>query len=282
MDCLRRKIENRFPANDLMSIEISLMGCAYCKKRQNKENVDKYLRLLIEPMLISQRRSKHSIIRAFGSTLLEETAELFEKPNDPEKDIASFQEDLIHVTKKEVALRVCVEKVKPYVFLKALARLYYSENYDFVFVLSFVYACSHIVITGHGLRSIIYYGKELFFDLGVSLDEGMTECFTLDVMRASSKGDNDLVQDIKETDFNYEDSFLYFTETRFFRKLCETIEVGINDFMAQAFAGSAIKYLYNEMKDCDPCLFYELFKYTDEQNWKVANEILKKVKEGAM
>lgn len=278
MDCLRQKIEKTFPVDDLRSTEISLMGCAYCKKRQNKENVDKYLRLLIEPMLISQRRSKNSLMRAFGSTLLEETAELFEKTEDPEKDIESFQEDLIRVAKREVTLQVCVEKVEPYVFLKALARLYYSENYDLVFALSFVYTRTHIIIRGHGLRSIIYYGKDLFFDLGVSLDEGMTEHFALEVMKSSLESDSECSQDTGVTDLDYEDSHIYFTEVRFFRKLCKTIGVSTKEFFAQSFAGSAIEFLYKAMKDYNPCLFYELLKYTDEQNWKVANGILKKIK----
>ena len=97
-------------------------------------------------------------------------------------------------------------------------------------------------------------------------------------MKTSLESDNELVKDVGETDLNYEDSFLYFTETRFFRKLCETIGVSISDFMAQSFVTSAVECLYDEMKDCNPCLFYELFKYTDEQNWKAANGVLKKIK----
>ena len=106
----------------------------------------------------------------------------------------------------------------------------------------------------------------------------MTEHFALEVMKSSLESDSECSQDTGVTDLDYEDSHIYFTEVRFFRKLCKTIGVSTKEYFAQTFAGSAIEFLYKAMKDYNPCLFYELLKYTDEQNWKVANGILKKIK----
>lgn len=51
--CLRNEIEKRLPTDDKFTIALILSCCSYCKKIQNRTELDKYSKLFIEPLWIS-------------------------------------------------------------------------------------------------------------------------------------------------------------------------------------------------------------------------------------
>lgn len=299
-NCLRCKIESAFPIEDVFLTELILLGCDFCKKTQENKEINQYTRLFIEPLLISQRKHDSAFMRMLGSYMLEKTAEAFPSCSDLEKEIKAFFASLANSVQKNVALRQAVKSVSPHVFLKTLARLYFNEQYDTMFHLACCYALENMHMSLGGLRTRIYYQNEIFFDLGVSLDEGMTEHVTLEMMKLlsekcfeeykqeSKNAQESDTEKIKENLLSevarlkdpskYDDSEAYFFEVRFFRKLCESLNIDAKEFTSRALIESATHVLYKYTKNFDPCVFYDLFKTTDEQKWKDAYNILKEMR----
>ncbi len=63
--CLRNEIEKRLPTDDKFTIALILSCCSYCKKIQNKTEVDKYSKLFIEPLWISLKKDEHALEPVF-------------------------------------------------------------------------------------------------------------------------------------------------------------------------------------------------------------------------
>ena len=266
--CLRNEIEKRLPTDDKFTIALILSCCSYCKKIQNRTEVDKYSKLLIEPLWISLKKDEHALMRAIGSNILENTAKLF-TASDNEEDEMQY---IISAVKKSVSsgsnkyLIDCLSQVSPSTYLRLMARWHFYQISDAAFAMALCFFSAKANICYMAFRTQFIYedNNEVFFDIGVSLDEGCTEYLTQELMNSS---DEDRMADA------------YYFEVEFYKNIIKQYGIGKREEGKIMFTNGGPLFLYEHTKKADKCSFYDLFQLSDNQDWRKVYQILREIKE---
>lgn len=266
--CLKKEIEKRLPTNDKFTIALILFCCSYCKKIQNKTEIDKLYKLLVEPLWISLKKEKHALFRAMGSNVLENTAKLFKNSDNEQKEMYC----IIEATHKAAStgdnryLIECLSQVSPNAYLKLMARWHFNEIYDAAFATALCYLSAKVNICYMAFRTQFIYkdDNQVFFDIGVSLDEGCVEYLTQEMVKSSERkcmGD------------------AYYFEVEFYKNIKKQFDLNKQAEGKVIFSHGGPTFLYDHTKNVDKCLFYDLFYLSDNQNWRGVYQLLKNIKE---
>lgn len=266
--CLKREIEKRLPADDKFTIALILFCCSYCKKIQNKTEIDPLYKLFGEPLLISLKKDDLALFRAMGSNILENTAKQFKSPKSEQKEMHR----IIEAARKAAStgnnrhLIECLSQISPSTYLKLMARWHFNEVYDAAFAAALCYFSAKINICYMAFRTQFIYkdDNQIFFDVGVSLDEGCVEYLTQEMFKSSGEK-------------CMEDA--YFFEVEFYKNVKKQFELSKQDEGKVIFSNGGPTFLYNKTKNLDKCLFYNLFYLSDNQNWREVYQVLKNIKE---
>ena len=266
--CLKKEIEKRLPTNDKFTIALILSCCNYCKKIQNKTEIDKYSKLFIEPLWVSLKKDEHALFRAMGSNILENTAKLFTTSDNEENEMRC----IIAATQKAASsgnnlhLIDCLSQVSPSAYLRIMARWHFYEIYDAAFATALCYfsAKANICYMAFRTQFISKDDNEVFFDIGVSLDEGCVEHLTQKMTKSFG---GKCIEDA------------YFFEVEFYKNIVKQFDIGKQEEEKIMFENGGPTFLYEHTKNVDQCSFYNLFQLSDDQNWRGVYQVLKEIKE---
>lgn len=245
-----------------------MLCCNYCKKVQDETEIDKYRRLFVEPLWFSLKKDEHALSRAMGSYFLENTAKLFATSDNEENEMRR----IIAATQKAAAsgnntcLIDCLAQVSPGAYLRQVARCHFNKLYDIAFATALCYLSAKASICYMAFRTqfICKDDNRVFFDIGVSLDEGCVEYFTQELTKAYG---GKYIADA------------YYFEVEFYKNIIKQFNIERQDEGKIMFANGGPALLYEHTKNVDKCSFYNLFQLSDDQNWRGAYQILKDIKE---
>ena len=265
-NCLRKLLEGfpLLPANKEI-IPLTLLCCNACKKIDNDEELNQYEELYVFPLILSYRKENHSFFRAFGSRIMERTAEKF--GNSDVGQVEDFLSLLSRVSEgKDSYSTNDLLLLSEGSYCQVIARLYWSENYDLVRYLAIQYIFNTAKIRGSNVRNNWYHKDEdkPFFVIGVGLDEGIVESLTQDMLAYQHIDDQGNLSDA------------YFFEQKFVNKLIETFKFERKEFLGKSFQHDCLEFLSEATKMVDYCDFYDVLSLSDQQKWKDAFSILKK------
>lgn len=266
--CLKKEIEKRLPTDDKFTIALILFCCSYCKKIQNKTEIDKLYKLFVEPLWISLKKDNNALFRAMGSNILENTAKQFKNSDNEREEI----QRIIAATQKAAStsdnrhLIECLSQVSPSAYLKLMARWHFDEIYDAAFATALCYFSAKVNIHYMAFRTQFIYkdNNQIFFDMGVSLDEGCVEYLTQEMTKSSGEK---CMEDV------------YFFEVEFYKNIKKQFELNKQEEGRVIFSNGGPKFLYDHTKNLDKCLLYDLFYLSDNQNWRGVYQLLKSIKE---
>ncbi len=272
MICLRKCLEEEM--SDMWETQIeffTIIGCYWCKKIQNREEIDKFTKVLVLPLFCSFNRENDVLMRTMGSVLLEKAADEFEEENITDKDIEDFYKKTDLVVKKKITLDELFDGISEAVYLKFMARLYYGKNYDAMFALAIGYILKNLDCPRRGFRVDYRYKGTHFFQIGVSLDEGITESLTLKIMA----GKNNQGADLKNEDGEIkQQSNAYFSEMKFYNKLLQVLHIEESDLLNSYFSANGLHFLMKLSNGHNLCEVYDLLALSDNLKWEEANQVL--------
>lgn len=269
MTCLRKNLTEKMPIFDNSIIELfTMIGCHWCKSVREEAKVDKYIEVLTLPLVFSFKHEQNRAFRVFGCALLEKTATAFDSSPYSDADFQSFWEQIRRVALKQITLKQLVGSLSEHDYLHVIARLYYAEEYEMIFGLAIGYILNYLKPQVQSFRTDYYYKGKLVFQIGVSLDEGMTQSLTTDIMKASTN--------VLEEKERYETigKSAYFFETKLYEQLLDQLNIEKKQIMTVIEEGG-LHTLLKKSGWNSPCEVYELLKASDEQEWKKASIILR-------
>jgi hypothetical protein len=273
MICLRKCLEEKISDMGETTIEFfSMIGCHCCKKMQNQEEIEKYTKVLVLPLWCSFRREKNALMRAMSSMLLEKVADEFGKEKVTDKDIQGFYKKLNLVVQRKITLEKFFDDISETVYLKSMARLYLEEQYDAMFGLAIGYILKNLDCLRHGFRIDYEYKGIHFFQIGVSLDEGITESLTIEMM---TSGNNKRTDSQNKEGIIEQQSDAYYFEIMFCNKLLQVLHIEKLDLLRSYFSANGLHFLMKLSNGNNPCEVYDLLALSDGQNWKEANQVLR-------
>lgn len=266
--CIREEIEKRLPDDDGFTVALILSCCDYCKKIQNNIEIDKYNKLFIEPLWIILKNDEDTLFKAIGSYILEETAQLFKNSNDEKREF----EKIVQATQKSISsgdnkyLINCLRKTSNSSYLKYMARLHSNGAYNAAFAVALCFFSAKVDLIIMAFRTQFIYKKnnEIFFDIGVSLDEGCVEYFTQKITKLSR---GKYIEDA------------YYFEVELYKNIVKQFGLKEQEEGKVLFSNAGPKFIYEHTKNTNKCLFYDLFASSDKQNWRRTYQILKEIKE---
>ena len=303
MECFSKIVDVLPISNDYFKCIYKMMCCSFCNCQKNNQPVDKWLELLIVPLFVIHRNlstSKEELMlqKMMGMGFLGKIKDSFPSSEDENGELSKLTDILNDfLSGKETveqSLNILKEIHEP-TYIELLRQQIYIDNYKLALLLIALYFDANITVNSHGFFYNICYrpkstGQEgisiqidpfsdqgatidhsldpdsIILSFGRSLDEGCTEHITQQMLETSFSTPKDDIADS-----------VYYTEVRFIKKV-ESI-VGKNSLM-QAYFNSNLSVFYNLVKNTNnPCDFFHLYYYTDNQEWGAAMEILKRVKE---
>ncbi len=275
--CLRKVLEgNRYFPNDQFKTRLVLLCCNVCKKIELKENLNNYEKLLVFPLLVSQKRDDNFLMNMLGVGLLENLAEEFGNAED--EKVEKFLTDLQEVAQSGLKYsHEWLNNISESTYCKIAARLYSMQCYDLLFMIAIQYIVNMTIVKGSNVRTNWYYKKnkeEPFFQIGIALDEGIVQTLTEEICNHGEfKG---LAEKGEETESLSFLSEAYFFEMKFFDKLIDTFKLDRLKFLGSSFSNNCLDFLVKETRKIDYCDLYNLLSLSDQQKWKEVNNILKK------
>lgn len=275
--CLRKLFEQEgFFLNDSFRTRLVLLGCNVCKKMESKEKINQYEELLIVPVLISQKKNETDFMRMIGCAILEKLAEKFGNAN--EKEIENFLNDLSLVEKNQKQYSYqWLDNISEGTYCKIIARLYWMECYDLIFMIAIQYIVNRTNITGSSVRTNWYYKnvEEPFFQIGIALDEGTVQTLTMEIMSSAKAKEQSKTRDKTKSSRTLL-SDAYFFEMKFVDKIINTFKLDREKFLGSLFSNNCLDFLIEETRKVDYCDLYKLLMLSDQCKWKEVNNILKK------
>ena len=263
--CLKQEIEKRFSTDDRFPVLLMLMSCRYCKKRQNKIELDEFDRLFAEPIYIALIKQEHALFRAIGSNILDETADHFADVNDEQNEMKKIIEafDSSVANSNWSNLLECLTQVSPSSYLRLMAKLFFYKKYETAFRLGvcFIDAKTNIIYSGYQVSCVYKDDKNVSFTMGRSINEGATEYFTEKLFN-----DGNYIRDA------------YYFEVEFYKKVKELFSLNEKEEGDVFFAAGGANYLYNQTKLLDKCVLIELLDLSDAQKWREVYKFIKNQK----
>ena len=298
--CLKEKLLEKYGCNP-STLQFSLMACSWCKKQSNEDyeiNEDnKYLEMFGKSIFSAFKESKEALWIGFDILFLEKVQILFPTDKKCDDKISYFFE--IHndyFIKKEISiekfnkkLHNLYSKITEYCFIEIIKRLLYATQHSLARQVILDYFSSNVSIRSNTFRTRFYfrpkksdeaksitfypdgsakyqyYSCPPFFDVGFSLDEGLTEIVT----NMMEKSTNDNI-----------DKSMYFFEIKYYEIMMsvfddETRKKFIVEFFFKEYA-NLFMFKLSQYSD-DKCDFYNLYNYADSQKWKEAHNLLNRI-----
>lgn len=275
--CLRKVLEEKgyFP-DDRFSVNLILLCCNVCRKIEVKEELNNYEKLLVFPILISQKRYDNSLMQMLGIGLLEELAKEFGNAEDEE--VEKFLTDLQDVAQGKIKYsHEWLNNISEGTYCKIAAHLYWLQSYDLLFMIAIQYIVNMTIVDGSNVRTNWYYRKNKekpFFQIGIALDEGIVQTLTMEI---SNHGElKELTEKGEKIESLSSFSEAYFFEMKFVDKLIDTFKLDRTKFLGSSFSNKCLDFLVKETRAVDYCDLYNLLSLADQQKWKEVNNILKK------
>lgn len=266
--CMREEIAKLLPEDDNFHSYLTLMCCNFCKQIDSAaglKGIDKHLKTLILPLFCALNRQDNAIMRMIGCSMLEDVASIFEEPDNSQGELEQIIDSIKASGKEKSNLPIikCLEDISPNSYIKVIISFIYQEYYDLAFSVALCFIRANVNFNLHGFRFQPSFKTTdtPFMDLGVSLDEGITEFLTLEMLESKEIGD------------------AYYFEVRFFKKFLETFDTYKNEIINSYFSGNLIPFLYKISNNCNKCQFYNMFAYTDAKEWSEALAALYEIKE---
>ena len=273
--CLRKIFEQNTPfLNNSFRTKLVLLGCDVCKKMENEEKINKYEKLFIMPVLISQRTSESPLIRMAGCMILEDLANEFDNAND--KEAESFLKNLELAAKHQKQFsNQWLDGISEGTYCKIIAYLYWMQCYNLIFFIGMQYIFNRAKITGSSVRTNWYYKNEEkpFFQIGIALDEGIVQTLTEQMMTCYK--DKEFTKEKRKMPQSALSS-AYFFEMKFVDKIIDSFKLDKKKFLESSFTNNCLNFLVEETEKNDCCDLYRLLLLSDQCRWKEVNGILKK------
>jgi hypothetical protein len=276
MLCMRDNFFSMIKDSYLKSY-LLLLACAYCDSCKEKDTIvleDKTLTLLVLPIfsVAGNMNEKHALMRAVSIVTLEKVQDLYGGiASADELEIAIFskaynehQKDEENNTKKQVLIDL-YKSISECSYLELLKRVIHAEQYGIAMNMIMNFFSFNVQISGHGFYVCYSYRSEsneekdssIFFEIGRSLDEGQTEWLA----RKLTKYDNSR---------NIESR--YHTEVSFIQRLHNVFSE--DEFIKAFMDANPAEFFYKLTNESEKCCFYNLFKYTDNMDWRQAIKLL--------
>lgn len=291
MECFRDIVDNQFYDLGDLKYGIMLNCCAYCKKINSNEKVDNIsLELITLPFFMINRNihceHQNILMKMMGVTLLNNLKEQFPTSRKQNKDINRLIDINNAVAKGKNPNNYLKDfrKISERAYLELINNLLFQNKNKIALFISTAFTISNIEISGHGfLHNFSYRPKiknresliviegnkakfvddsipleNIYLSLGRSLDEGMTEYVT--------------------NKMSMSESSRYYIEIQFIKKMINILgeESVLNAYFNP---NNNLKFFYDITKNTDcKCDFFDLFYYTDSQEWSKSIEILKRIK----
>lgn len=275
--CIRKILEEKgcFPHNKF-EISLILLCCNVCKKIEVKENLNSYEKLLVFPILLSQKRDDNSLMKMIGIELLEELAEEF--GDVEEEKVEQFLTNLREAAQGRIKYtHEWLNNISEGTYCKIAARLYWMQCYDLLYMIAVQYIVNMTMIYGSNVRTNWYHKnnkKKPFFQIGIALDEGIVQTLTMEI------GDSSVFKELTENGAGSKSlpflSEAYYFEMKFVDKLIDTFKLERKQFLGSAFSDNCLDFLVKETREINYCDLYNLLSLSDQQKWKNVNNILKK------
>jgi hypothetical protein len=296
MECIRKLIFDNID-DCTGKANFLLLSCAWCKSVEKAKDFpeNKILNLLVKPLyIIAQNRvSDDAIFKMISMKLLDDLQSLFSNNEHRYKKESGsfikafndFQNNMNNEDNNQDLLSL-FKGISEFTYLELLKHLIYDEEYIMAvkFVLDFYSA--NVNILKNGFRTRYYYRKKtsrdeslkldilnnnlcthypesnLFFNIGVSLDEGLAEYVTrLNFSEASKTEDT---------------SPMYYFEIKYIKKLIDIIG---KDLVINAYYNEIPAYFFYDITKNSPevCDYYNIYSFTDNHDWKSAINLLKRI-----
>lgn len=268
---MRKEIEKIFNSTGDTAFLSRLIAicCHFCRQQEHNDfmnkDIDKSLKLIVFPIFNALSRDNNTILKSIGCMLLNETANLFPDVLDTDSAIKKRLSKAIDQsisTKDNKYIIESLKTISPRSYANIINNLLYHDKHDMAFAVSMCFIAGNVHFYGHGFRFQPTFRNESdpFVDVGVSLDEGITEWLTLRIC------------DVLET------SDAYFFEVRFMEKMIKKFEIqDENELIKAYFQGEGIEFIYNITKKLDECFFYNFIFTTDRREWKKAVQMLNEI-----
>ncbi len=265
-----------------LTLQYALLGCKYCKSKyesNNKENSNKIMRLLFEPLNISQKNLKdwNQLDECFSD--IKNLQKLFLKPDNYDTELSTVFKLINYKNKEErKKFQRFTSIISEYTYLEFIKHLILQRANKIIetTAILFIYENADTFLSGLRVKSLYRSGKKfeeinfekkkdlIFSDIGYSLDEGMAEHLGIIFVNTMLNREDD---DVK--------SSVYYFERRIIQKLFKNDK----DLLLKAFyEGEMLKLTYTIISRTDnPCDFYDLFHLSDSCKWIETNMILNKL-----
>lgn len=266
--CVKEEIGKRLPEDDHFQSYLSVMCCKFCREideNNSLKNIDSTLKVIVAPLFCSLNHQENAIMRMIGCKILDDVASVFNEPENLEKEINAIFISIKKAIdeKSNFPLINCLKNVTVNSYIKVITNLIYQEFYDTAFSLALCFINANVCLNYHGFRFQPTFKtcEKPFIDIGTSLDEGITEYLTLEMSGA---------KEIRDA---------YYFEVKYFKSFLERLSNHKDEIISAYFKGEAIPLLFRLSKNCDKCLFYDLFFFTDSLQWKKAFQLIKDIEE---
>lgn len=310
MDCIKTFLEKTISTD--MLPQYVLLGCKFCNlisehKFDKNDQQHQWINFLMLPVVelknqMGENKEEYSTLyKLLSLCMFKEEQKRFPEENNANEQIKIFLELL-----KEEKTNEAYQNLSEYSYYELLKRLIMTENYDLFALVSFNYLSQKILIQNATFRTRLYYkgydkgnvpsnvahSPFLFFDMGYSLDEGITQLSTIEVMDIMFdkmlRGEIEKKSLFSSEELTDEDIELqktsmrqmYYLEVRFVKRIFDIFPEEYKKSLRGkiAFEGLGVPLIYRLASYSDnACDFYHLFDYTDGQDWENAHMLLTKM-----
>lgn len=309
MDCIKTFLEKTISTDVLP--QYVLLGCKLCNlisehkfdKNDRQHQCINFLMLPVVELKNQMNKKEYSTLsKMLSLCIFEEEQKRFPEGNNANEQIKMFLE-LLKAGKTNEAY----QNLSEYSYYELLKRLIVTENYDLFTLVAFNYLSQKVLIQNATFRTRLYhkgYDKDnapsnvahspfLFFDIGYSLDEGITQLSTIEVMDIlfdqmmsgeiekksliSSEELTDEAIELQKTSMQQ----MYYLEVQFVKRIFDIFPEEYKKSLRGkiTFEGLGVPLIYQLASYSDnACDFFRLFDYTDGQDWENAHMLLTKMK----
>ncbi len=271
--CWLKEYRNLININELdISKHYHLLMCSFCKKTDNILN-ETYFKLFTLPMACCLDES-------MSEELITDFKASFKRESDYKERFKSFFVAFYKVLTKEITLYDFIGQLVSAGEYSYLEFIYYLLHTDkkIAAIIIYMYFEYRVIVPHTGLRSRYYFDKtekdNLFFDIGMSFDEGITQKLTNRLINDFNENENAAASTADKAHSPiYE---WYHCEIKFIDKIIEYGFTTEEEIFKVAFNDNPAEYFYKIFyNDNSPCDFINVFQLTDQQNWIKAMQLLK-------
>lgn len=277
MLCLKDKFFTYLKDSDI-KFNLMLLSCAWCDAKNKVVGVKHEFTiasLFILPIyVITSCMSYNNVTCKMDMILsLDNYQKTFKNDSSFDKEAIEFIKEFD--TFQQEPLNIELEKllyqqfrnISEYSYLEILKRIIHAEEYELATYIVANFFRINVRIRKQGFRTFMYYRVSeanerkdaLFYDVGVSLDEGQVQLMTQMVTGCSDE---------------YISS--YYLEMSFVKKM--HLKYSEKIMFRSHYNKSPARFLYQLTKESENnCDFFNLLKFTHDQDWRSAIKLLNRL-----